>query len=56
MAVVGGSPTREGAAQVSPQAQTQSSSVQQRNTGEETGEEWGHQAHKKGVTLRITPS
>ena len=56
LAVVGGGPTGEGGAAVSPQAQTQASTVHSRNTGEETGENGAYKAHKKGVTLRITPS
>jgi len=56
LAIVGGSSTGEESELVSPQAQTQASNVPSRNTGEETGEEWGYKPHKKGVTLKITPS
>jgi hypothetical protein len=56
LAVVGWDSTGEEVVPVSPQAQTQASTVSPRNTGEKTGEKGAHKEHKKGVTLRITPS
>jgi integrase len=56
LAIVGGSLAGEATGLLSPQAQAQASTIQSRNTGEEIGEEMGHSPHKKGVTLRITPS
>jgi integrase len=56
LAIVGGSPTGGEVDPVSPGRQTQSSTKQPRSTGQEIGEEMGYKPHKKGVTLRITPS
>jgi integrase len=56
LALVGGSATGEGSIPVSPGGQTQGSTGQEKISGEEIGEEMGYKPHKKGVTLRITPS
>jgi integrase len=56
LSLVGGSLTGETPGLASPQLQTRASTTQSRNTGEETGEKGAHKVHKKGVTIKITPS
>jgi hypothetical protein len=56
LALVGGSPTGARVGQVDQGQQTQGSTGQQRSSGQEIGQEWGWEPHKKGVILKITPS